>query len=61
MPMRRLYCAKKRGRNNQQCFERGMDKVTRERVTLESNLHHALEKQQFELHYQPKVDTMTGK
>jgi len=56
-----MYCAKQRGRNNLQCFEAGMDKVTRERVALESDLHYALEKQQFELHYQPKVDAMTGK
>ncbi|HTE43166.1 MAG TPA: bifunctional diguanylate cyclase/phosphodiesterase, partial [Steroidobacteraceae bacterium] len=56
-----MYCAKQRGRNNVQCFEPGMDKVTRERVMLESDLHDALAKEQFELHYQPKVDAATGK
>ena len=55
-----MYCAKQRGRNNVQCFEPNMDKVTRERVKLESELHEALARQQFELHYQPKVDTATG-
>jgi diguanylate cyclase len=54
-----MYCAKQRGRNNVQCFEPSMDKVTRERVKLESELHEALARQQFELHYQPKVDTAT--
>lgn len=54
-----MYCAKQRGRNNLQCFEPGMDTVTRERVRLESDLHHALRRGQFELYYQPKVDTAT--
>ena len=55
-----MYCAKQRGRNNIQCFAQGMNSVTQERVKLESDLHAALELQQFELHYQPKVDTTTG-
>jgi diguanylate cyclase len=54
-----MYCAKQRGRNNLQCFEDGMDTATRERVKLESDLHQALLLQQFELNYQPKVDTAT--
>jgi diguanylate cyclase (GGDEF)-like protein len=55
-----MYCAKQRGRNNIQCFTQGMNSVTQERVKLESDLHAALELRQFELHYQPKVDTSTG-
>jgi diguanylate cyclase (GGDEF)-like protein len=54
-----MYCAKKRGRNNLQFFEPGMDSNVRERVKLESDLHIALNQQQFELYYQPKVDTAT--
>jgi diguanylate cyclase len=54
-----MYCAKQRGRNNVQCFEPSMDRVTRERVKLESELHEAIARQQFELYYQPKVDTAT--
>jgi diguanylate cyclase (GGDEF)-like protein len=54
-----MYCAKQKGRNNLQCFESGMDTVTRERVKLESDLHGALAQNQFELHYQPKVDAAT--
>jgi diguanylate cyclase (GGDEF)-like protein len=54
-----MYCAKQRGRNNLQCFEPGMDSDTRERVKLESDLHSALANRQFELYYQPKVDTAT--
>ncbi|MBV8741505.1 MAG: EAL domain-containing protein, partial [Sinobacteraceae bacterium] len=55
-----MYCAKQRGRNNIQFFAPGMNAVTQERVKLECDLHAALGLQQFELHYQPKVDTATG-
>jgi diguanylate cyclase len=54
-----MYCAKQRGRNSLQCFERGMDTPTRDRVRLESDLHGALDGGQFELHYQPKAETAT--
>jgi diguanylate cyclase (GGDEF)-like protein len=55
-----MYCAKQRGRSNLQCFAPGMDTTTRERVQLESDLHHALRLRQFEVYYQPKADTATG-
>jgi diguanylate cyclase (GGDEF)-like protein len=55
-----MYCAKQRGRNNVQCFAEGMDAVTVGRVSLESDLHAAVEAGQFELHYQPKPETESG-
>jgi diguanylate cyclase (GGDEF)-like protein len=55
-----MYHAKKLGRNNVQCYTEIMGAVTHERVKLESELHEALRAGQFELHYQPKVDTTTG-
>jgi diguanylate cyclase (GGDEF)-like protein len=55
-----MYCAKERGRNNYQCFGPGMKSVALERVSLESELHQALKLEQFELFYQPKVDTASG-
>jgi diguanylate cyclase (GGDEF)-like protein len=56
-----MYHAKERGRNNVQCYTESMGTVTHERVKLESELHEALHASQFELHYQPKVDTATGR
>jgi diguanylate cyclase (GGDEF)-like protein len=56
-----MYSAKERGRNNVQCYAEGMSTATSEHVKLESELHEALRGQQFELHYQPKVDTATGR
>ena len=55
-----MYCAKERGRSNIQFFTAEMTVATQAKVQLESDLHHALELKQFELHYQPKVDTATG-
>ncbi len=55
-----MYCAKERGRNNHQCFAPGMKPVALQRMSLESELHQALKLKQFELFYQPKVDTATG-
>jgi diguanylate cyclase len=55
-----MYCAKQRGRNNIQLYAAGMNSATQERVKLESDLHQALSLKQFELHYQPKLDTKTG-
>jgi len=55
-----MYGAKERGRNNYQCFSPGMKSVALERVSLESELHQALKLEQFELFYQPKVDTASG-
>ena len=56
-----MYHAKERGRNNVQCYTESMGSVTQERVKIESELHEALRSGQFELHYQPKVDTTTGR
>jgi diguanylate cyclase len=56
-----MYHAKERGRNNVQCYAESMGTVTQERVKLESELHEALRSGQFELHYQPKVDTASGR
>jgi diguanylate cyclase len=55
-----MYAAKQRGRNNVQCYAPGMSSKTQHEVRLESELHEAISRQQLELHYQPKVDTVTG-
>jgi diguanylate cyclase (GGDEF)-like protein len=55
-----MYSAKQQGRGNFRRYAPGMDAGTEDRVQLESELHNALTLNQFELHYQPKVDTRTG-
>jgi diguanylate cyclase (GGDEF)-like protein len=55
-----MYAAKHQGRGNVRRYAPGMHAGTEARVQMESELHHAIELKQFELHYQPKVDTRTG-
>jgi diguanylate cyclase (GGDEF)-like protein/PAS domain S-box-containing protein len=55
-----MYRAKDCGRNNYQFFKTEMNRYARERHSLESDLHLALERQEFVLHYQPKVELLTG-
>jgi diguanylate cyclase len=55
-----MFSAKQRGRGCIQLYEHGMSAGTEHRVQLESDLHEALALEQFELYYQPKVDTQTG-
>ena len=55
-----MYHAKESGRNNFQFFKPAMNLKAVERQSLEGSLRCALERQEFLLHYQPKVDLITG-
>ena len=55
-----MYYAKEKGRNNYQFFISEMNTRAVERLIIESNLRMALEKQQFILYYQPKVNLNIG-
>ena len=55
-----MYFAKEKGRNNYQFFKGEMNARAVERSIIENNLRRALEKQQFTLLYQPKVNINTG-
>jgi len=54
-----MYHAKAAGRNNYQFFDQRMNQAAARRFALESNLRGALARAEFELHYQPIVDTAT--
>jgi diguanylate cyclase (GGDEF)-like protein len=55
-----LSHAKNRGRNTYSFYSNGLNARALERLTLENQLRRALERREFRLHYQPKVDVASG-
>jgi len=59
-----MYHAKEGGRNTAKFFDVSINKAAIRRLDLERHMHHALEKNEFTLHYQPVIDieknTITG-
>jgi diguanylate cyclase (GGDEF)-like protein/PAS domain S-box-containing protein len=55
-----MYQAKENGRQGYQFFKPAMNARAVERQSIEEGLRRALERQEFELHYQPKVNLTTG-
>jgi diguanylate cyclase (GGDEF)-like protein len=55
-----MYRAKDGGRNNFQFFTSEMNERINERLSLENALRRALERKEFLLHFQQKIDLKTG-
>jgi len=55
-----MYHAKEEGKNNFQFYSEKLNAHSLERLALESSLRHALERNEFRLHYQAKRDLTTG-
>ena len=55
-----MYHAKGQGKNNFQFFSESLQVNYLKRLTLETSLRQALEHEEFEVHYQPKIDFSTG-
>jgi diguanylate cyclase (GGDEF)-like protein len=56
-----MYRAKRNGKGRCEIFDTTMLEAAEERLRLESDLRHALERQEFELHYQPIVSLAAGR
>ena len=56
-----MYRAKERGGNNAQSYAADMNVHSMARLSLETGLRHALERGEFLLHYQPKMDIASGR
>jgi diguanylate cyclase (GGDEF)-like protein len=56
-----MYFAKQSGRNTFHFFNAGMSIFSQRRLDMENDLRNALPSQQLELHYQPKMDVITGR
>jgi diguanylate cyclase (GGDEF)-like protein/PAS domain S-box-containing protein len=55
-----MYQAKENGRQSYQFFKPAMNARAVERQSIEGSLRRALERQEFTVHYQPKIDLRTG-
>ena len=55
-----MYLAKEDGKNGFRFFTKEIKTQSIERLKLESALRRALERDQFSLHYQPKIDMASG-
>ncbi|MGB5305922.1 MAG: bifunctional diguanylate cyclase/phosphodiesterase, partial [Gammaproteobacteria bacterium] len=55
-----MYHAKQHGRNCYEFYASEMNARSMERLSIENNLRNALSRDELLLHYQPKVDIMTG-
>ncbi|WP_271271085.1 sensor domain-containing protein [Aliamphritea hakodatensis] len=51
-----MYQSKRQGRNQLCFYQQQLQESVNERLTLEKDLHHALENEEFELFYQPQVN-----
>lgn len=51
-----MYVSKEKGQGMFHFFEAGMVEAVRQKLLLESALRLAIEREEFELYYQPKAD-----
>lgn len=56
-----MYRAKERGKNRNEAYEAVMQARASERLRLEGDLRRATEREEFVIHYQPKVDLKNGR
>jgi diguanylate cyclase (GGDEF)-like protein len=56
-----MYRAKDQGRNTYQLYSPAMNVSQLERLSIESNLRHALERDEFVVHFQPQVEIRSGR
>lgn len=55
-----MYSAKQRGGNSSEFYYAGMNENALARLSLETGLRHALDRQEFSVQYQPQIDLKNG-
>ncbi|MET3119898.1 diguanylate cyclase (GGDEF)-like protein/PAS domain S-box-containing protein [Undibacterium sp. GrIS 1.8] len=56
-----MYRAKEMGRNSYQFYTPAMNERTLDRLSIEADLRHALERNEFVIHYQPQINLSNGR
>jgi diguanylate cyclase (GGDEF)-like protein len=56
-----MYSAKAKGGNSYQFYTDEMNQKVNSRLTIENELRRAIQENEFEVHYQPQVNSHTGK
>jgi diguanylate cyclase (GGDEF)-like protein/PAS domain S-box-containing protein len=56
-----MYRAKEAGRGGFQFYDRSMNARALERLVMETSLRRALDREEFVLHYQPRIELATGR
>jgi diguanylate cyclase (GGDEF)-like protein len=56
-----MYLAKEEGKNDARFFSNEIKAQSIERLTMETSLRHALDRDELRLHYQPKLDVSSGR
>jgi predicted signal transduction protein with EAL and GGDEF domain len=56
-----MFKAKETGRKSFVVYDEQMNDAFTERMSIEKHMHAALEKNQFEIYYQPQLDLQTNK
>jgi diguanylate cyclase (GGDEF)-like protein len=56
-----MYAAKAEGKNDVRLFSHGLKTQPIDQLKIESGLRHAIARDEFTLHYQPKLDVATGR
>jgi len=56
-----MYRAKEQGRNRHCFYSAELNELSQERLSLEAALKHALEREEIEIHYQPKIEFGQGR
>jgi diguanylate cyclase (GGDEF)-like protein/PAS domain S-box-containing protein len=56
-----LYHAKLQGQNNFEFYNEKLNRDSQQNLKIENDLRHAIERNELDLHYQPKIDLASGK
>ena len=55
-----MYAAKNKGKNSYCFYDKSMNDLALQQLTMEGELRKAAERGEFSLHYQPRIDLQTG-